>query len=397
MKKNMLIAAASILCISMMAGCQKPEEGGQKGTSQVSESSTDSTSETSTDSSSETSDNSTAETSETSANSAKELEFAEGDWTFDECVTLPDYKNYEITKNVTKITDDDVANFYRSIMEPKEITDANATVENGDTLDTTYQFKLEGEDYNEAQEYSFTVGANTNIEGFEEGMIGHKLGDEVNLDLKFPEDYWDSSVAGKDASFKVVINGINRTDDPTDEWVQEYTGGQYNTVAEYDAYIRDYLESEAEKTAESDVYNQAWTLFTYEVEFKKLTKEYYDEGYNTIESTFLTEAQQNGFSDLESYCDSLGTDYEEIKDYMDMYAESYAKNMLVVNALWDAENLSEDDEIYKNVLNEIAATQGMTADSLYETYGEDYIKSYAKSRTANEVIVNYANIKEVEA
>ncbi len=392
MKKTMAIAAASILCVSMFAGCSKQAENENADTSSVSETSVDSSAETSTDSASES-----ESTSETSENSAKELELVEGDWTFEDCVTLPDYKNYEITKNVTKITDEDVANFYRSIMEPKEITDANATVENGDTLDTTYQFKLEGEDYNEAQEYSFTVGANTNIEGFEEGMIGHKIGDEVNLDLKFPEDYWDSSVAGKDASFKVVINGISRTDDPTDAWVQEYTAGQYNTVAEYDAYIRDYLESEAEKTAESDVYNQAWTLFTYEVEFKKLPKEYYDEGYNSIESTFLTEAQQNGFSDLESYCDSLGTDYEEIKDYMDMYAESYAKNMLVVNALWDAENLSEDDEIYKNVLNEIAATQGMTADSLYETYGEDYIKSYAKSRTANEVIINYANIKEVEA
>lgn len=93
-------------------------------------------------------------------------------------------------------------------------------------------------------------------DGFDEGIVGMKAGETKELNLTFPEDYYDSELAGKSAVYQVTVQSIRRTPELTDEWVAANTDSK--TVAEYRAAVQKELEDGVNEAAENQLYADAW-------------------------------------------------------------------------------------------------------------------------------------------
>ena len=196
MKKTMTFIIAAAMSAAVLAGCGNDAAG---------------SSSSSASSSSASSEASSVSTASSGSQEEEDLEYVSGDFTFDECVELPNYKGLKLTKEVTKITDDMIDSYYSSRMTAETLTDPDAKIEEGDIVNTDFEAKFGDGDYGDPQgtDFNVTIGSGTTIDGFEDGLKGHKVGDEVYLDLKFPDDYKvNTELAGKDVTFEVTLNGV---------------------------------------------------------------------------------------------------------------------------------------------------------------------------------------------
>ena len=157
-------------------------------------------------------------------------------------VQLGEYKGIEVTAQDTTVTDEDVETELQSQVENatpiyEEITEG--TVADGDVVNIDYEGTLDGVAFDGGTDTDFnlTIGSGQFIDGFEDGLIGKNIGDTVELNLTFPEDYTtNSDLAGQDVVFTVTINYVQGEEIPqelNDEFVQRVTDGTYTTVDEY--------------------------------------------------------------------------------------------------------------------------------------------------------------------
>ena len=122
-------------------------------------------------------------------------------------------------KEVEQVTDDDVQT---AIMAETAVTmdDPDATVQKGDTADIAYVGKVDGKEFDggSSDSYNLVIGSGTFIDGFEDGVIGMKTGETKDLNLKFPDSYQSTDLAGKDVVFTVTVNAFTRPAENIDGW-----------------------------------------------------------------------------------------------------------------------------------------------------------------------------------
>ena len=186
-------------------------------------------------------------------------------------VKLGDYKNLEVTETKTEITDADVEDYISQQLTYKaeEITEDRPVQEN-DTVNIDYTGYLDGEafDGGSATDSDLLIGSNSFIDGFESGLIGKSKGEEVTLDLTFPDPYSNNpDLAGKPVQFKVKINAIKAAPELTDEWVKNNTDKQ--TVDEYKEEIKNSLKENADLNYMSQLKSD---LFQKVVESSEITE-----------------------------------------------------------------------------------------------------------------------------
>lgn len=172
-------------------------------------------------------------------------------------VKLGDYKGLNVPKNEVSITDEDVEKQLKTFQDRQgKLVDApeGAEVKDGDF--TTLDFKgfVDGEafDGGEGKDYPLQIGSNSFIPGFEDQLVGAKIGEERDVNVKFPEEYHAKELAGKDATFKCTIRSIKTKELPAidDELAKKVS--KFETLDELKADIRKNLEENAERTAEND-------------------------------------------------------------------------------------------------------------------------------------------------
>ena len=180
-------------------------------------------------------------------------------------VTITKYKGVEIDKvDADAVSDNDVETQINSVLQSKstttEVTDRAA--QTGDTVTIDYEGKKDGEAFKggTATDAQLTLGSGQFIDGFEDGVVGHNIGDTFDLDLTFPENYGNEDLAGQAVVFTVTLKGISQTDVPelTDEFVQSVSDTS-KTVEEYKKEIKKYSEkNQAKKTSRIQSRKIAW-------------------------------------------------------------------------------------------------------------------------------------------
>lgn len=298
-------------------------------------------------------------------------------------VELGQYKGIEYTKTVAEVTEEDVQNrldsFVASLSETEEITDR--AVEDGDTVNIDFVGTMDGEEFDggSAEGQDLTIGSGRFIDGFETGLIGHNIGEEVSLDLQFPDPYEnDPEKAGEDVNFKVKINSISieTTPELTDALVKENT--DYDTIAAYKDSIREEMkqsnEEAAESQAQSDIFNKVVensTITGYdEAEVKKLV----DDEFNSFKQTAETYANY-GYS-YEDVLASNGFETEEdLKEGITTYVKEYLNQKMVIYCIADAEGIKvTSEETDKLVQEYMDMYQVETKEEVYEYFGDDYFE-----------------------
>ncbi len=173
---------------------------------------------------------------------------------------LGEYKGLELKKREINLTDEDVENEVERILDrhAKMVTVEEA-VEDGDMVQLSYKGYVDGEAFEggSAEKYSLGIGTNTFIPGFEDQLKGHKAGDDVEVNVTFPEDYHAEDLRGKDAKFDVHIFEVRRKELPelTDDFVKMVSTAE--NVADFKVDTKQRLEESVARQINDDLRNQA--------------------------------------------------------------------------------------------------------------------------------------------
>ena len=182
----------------------------------------------------------------------------------EEYVTLGEYKNLEVEEAPKQeITDEYLEEYIHNVMvsqTPVEVTEDRA-VQEDDTVNIDYTGYMDGETFDggSAEGTDLRIGSGSFISGFEEGLVGHKKGEEVTLDLNFPDPYQNNpDFSGKPVQFKVTINSISEPPAFGDAWVTENT--DYESAEEFRAeqktLLQKYTDTEYESQVKSDLFSK---------------------------------------------------------------------------------------------------------------------------------------------
>ncbi|MDY5577347.1 MAG: trigger factor [Lachnospiraceae bacterium] len=313
-----------------------------------------------------------------------------GELNISDYVELAAYSGLELTKEVNEVTDEDVQTEMESATV--EITSADAVVQDGDSTVIDFEGKIDGVAFSggTASDYTLVIGSGAFIDGFEDGLIGVAKGATVDLNLTFPEDYQNAEYAGKAVVFTVTVNKIQRTPaELTDAWFSANT--DYATLADYQAEVRQHLETEEEETGQYNVEAAALEEVVSNSKVKKYYKSLVEEGENQYESYMNTYASYYGVT-LSALLEAQGMsedDFEKAKAEQGIY---YAESAMIVRAIAQDAGLSTEDETYQSILNELAQQYGMTADLFVSNYGESYVTTSIMSEYVMQYMVANSNV-----
>ncbi|MCR5157086.1 MAG: trigger factor, partial [Butyrivibrio sp.] len=281
------------------------------------------------------------------------------DVTASDIVTLGQYK--ELTFEVAKdeVTDAEVEDYVANLWSTKplmlDVTDR--AVQDGDTVNIDYVGKYadtkEAFDGGTAEGASLTIGSNSYIEGFESGLVGVNIGDTVDLNLTFPENYGAENLAGKDVVFTVTVNSIQAPDtEMSDEWAAGLGYAGVTDLATLRDYARKTLEDQAQNEFDSTVENTAvQTVYDSTAfgdipqalinRYMKQQKQMLD--YQATMYSYYYGQQLTADSLLANYMNAEGF-VGTVDDYLGDISKDMAQQYLMFQAIADEENITVSDE-----------------------------------------------------
>ena len=292
---------------------------------------------------------------------------------------ITQYKGVEVSAadKPEKVTDDDVEQYIQSQLTSSatttEVTDRAA--QKGDTVDIAFVGTIDGESFDggSSDSYSLELGSGTMIDGFEDSIIGHNVGETFVWDGKFPDDYQSTDLAGKACQFTITVNSISEQNVPelTDEWVANNSKSS-KTVKEYKKEIKKTLEDQKQEDYDSTLKSEAWQAV---VDNSKKQQEKIDEMKNSLIDSYKSYAESQG-TDYETYITSSGQyTVESFEQKVEEAAQESEKQTMIAEAIADKEKIKLDDKTYKKMLKEYAKTYGFEdGDAMEKAYSKDTLK-----------------------
>lgn len=303
-------------------------------------------------------------------------------------VKLGEYKGLEIEKVNVDVTDEEVAAELDKAREQnsRTVTVEGRAVQDKDIAVIDFDGYVDGEAFEggKGENYSLTIGSHSFIDTFEDQLIGKNVGDEVEVNVTFPEDYHAESLKGKPAMFKVVIKEIKAKELPEldDEFAQDVS--EFDTLDEYKADVKNKLverktksaqrEKEAkavEKAVENASFDVPEAMIQYQV--RQMAEE------------FAQRISQQGLS-IEQYMQYTGLTPDKLFDDMRPEAEKRVKNGLVLEAIVAAENIEVSDDDYEEELKSMASMYQMDVEKVKELIDENAAEQIKKDVAINKAV-----------
>jgi len=275
-------------------------------------------------------------------------------------VTLGQYKDLGIKKELDVIGDEAVENELKTLQEKHATlaTTDREDVQEGDTVSLDFEGRLAGEliEGGSATGYSLEIGSKTFIPGFEEQLVGIKLGEEKEIEVTFPADYHKEDLAGKDVIFKVKVTEIKVKEkaELNDDFAKEVS--EFTNLDELKKDIREKLEKHAEYNAEREFIEQliGKVVENAQVEIPQVMIE---NEAKSIREEFQNRLQQQGFS-YDQYKALAGVDEEKIEAQFKTDAEKRVRTNLILEEVAKAEGFLVGEEEVDEEINQIAQMVG---------------------------------------
>lgn len=318
-------------------------------------------------------------------------------------VTLGNYKGIEATKTVKKVTDDDVTTQIETIRKNNATTDVvtdRTKVKDGDIVNIDYTGYIDGKTFDGGSQEGaeLTIGSNSYIDGFEDGLIGAELDKEVELKLKFPDDYKNKDVAGKDVTFKVTVNSIAVSNVPelNEEFVKKVST-ESKTVEEYKKEVRKSLEATNEETANSEVRNTIWSAVVEDCKVSEYPEDVVDYYKGKLKDNFEAQLASYYNSTLDEYLENYGKTQDEFDAALLTNAQNYVKQRMVFQALCKELDYSLSDKEYKDQLNDYLSSYYVESEEeLLTTYGNIAVLEIKENMLLNKVVDHLVEIGKVK-
>lgn len=287
-------------------------------------------------------------------------------------VTLGDYKGIEVEKAEVTVSDEEVDAEINREREnnARTITVDDRAVVDGDIVNIDFEGFTDGEAFEggKGEGYDLTIGSHSFIDTFEDQLVGKNIGDEVEVNVTFPEEYHAPDLAGKPALFKVKINGIQTKELPEldDDFAQDVS--EFDTMDEYKADVKAKLEekktAEANNAKEDAVITKIIENATMEIPDAMI-----DTQVRQMVNDFAQRLQMQGLS-FEQYMQFTGATPEQLLEQMKPQAIERIQSRLVLEAIVAAENIEATEDEFKAEMEKMASMYQMEVDNLIDSVGE---------------------------
>lgn len=307
-------------------------------------------------------------------------------------VTLGQYKGLEAERPVREITDDDVAAELESARKrnARKISADDREARMGDIANIDFDGYLNGErfDGGKSEGYELELGSNSFVPGFEEQIVGMKVGEEKDLDITFPQEY-TPELAGKAVVFKAKLNGLSYNELPALD--DEFAGDNgFDTLDEYKADVRANIEKrfneQADSAFRSEIVKKAIDNMTVTVPNSMIAEKAEDILRNYAANFGMTDRNMP----IEKLMEMLGVDENAMKNSIRPAAEYQVKNDLLLDAVAEAEKLEASAEEIDAYVTKMAEGFGATAEQLKTYFGEEMLAAEVKKDKAGKLIVDSA-------
>lgn len=316
---------------------------------------------------------------------------------------LGEYKGMQLTGSATEITDEYLESYIDYMLEnskqPVAITE-DRPVQTGDVVNIDYVGKKDGVafDGGTAQGYDLTIGSGSFIEGFEDGLIGAKAGETLDLNLTFPENYPAEDLAGQAVVFTVTVNTIGELVRPelTDEYVQSLGMDYCQNVEEFYDVVRQSLEDSANATLENELQTQVIEKL---MEICEFTEEVPEEMFNyykeQIDANFVNSASAVGMEKADYITQYYGMTEEQYQSEIETGALNSARQAIVCSMIAEKEGIEVTDDELNAKIEENYANFGYESVDAYMESGnaEDY-RDYLLTMEVLDFLLDNAVVKE---
>ena len=325
------------------------------------------------------------------------------DWTINaEVVTKPevklgDYKNLTVSVEATKeVSDEEVdAKIERERNNLAELVIKEGAAEEGDTVVIDFVGSVDGVEFDggKGENFSLELGSGQFIPGFEAQLVGHAAGEEVNVEVTFPEDYQADDLAGKPALFVTKIHEVKAKEVPAlDDELAKDIDEEVETLDELKAKYRKELETAKEIAFDDAVESAALELAVENAEIVELPEEMIHEEVHRAINEFLGGLQRQGISP-DMYFQITGTTQDDLHKQYEADAEKRTKTNLVVEAVAKAEGFEATEEEINKEIEDLAATYNMEVEQVRNLLSSEMLKHDIAVKKAVEVITSTATVK----
>lgn len=311
-------------------------------------------------------------------------------------VKLGKYKGIQLKKIEYNVTDEDIEHELGHMADRNSrlVTVEDRAVENGDITVIDFEGFVDGKAFEggKAENHELTIGSNTFIPGFEDQIIGMKTGEEKDINVKFPEEYFSEELKGKDATFKVKLHEIKKKELPelNDDFAKDTS--EFDTLDELKKSIKEKLEEENSNKVKYETEDAAVKAVVDSAEVE-IPSGMIDTEIDNMVRDIETRLSYQGMK-LEQYLSMMGKSMEDFRKEYEEQAKTSVKTRLVLEAIVKAENIEASEEDINKKLKEMAAMYGKKEDELaLNEQFMNYIKDSLKNEAVVKYIINNAKIK----
>ena len=291
------------------------------------------------------------------------------------------YKGIEVEKKEYNVQEEDIQKELDALLQQnvRMIAVEDREIQEEDMVIIDYKGMIDGVAFEggTAERRGLTIGSGQFIPGFEEQLIGKNIGEEVEVKVTFPEDYYAKDLAGKEAVFEVVIHEIKEKEIPQldDEFAKDVS--EFDTLDELKDDIRETLEKNAKNRAEQELRNsiieQVSDKSDIEIPYALVERQ-----IDNMLMDFGYSLQYQGLN-LEYYLQTTGMSEEDLRGQMRADATKIVKNELVIGKIGEQENIVATDEELNEQIEETANQFGQDIEKIRSSLGEQGLKSIKES------------------
>ena len=311
-------------------------------------------------------------------------------------VKLGKYKGISLKKVEYKVTDEDINNELNNMANKNSrlVSIENEPVAEKDIAVIDFEGFVDGVAFEggKAENHELEIGSKTFIPGFEDQIIGMKIEDEKDINVKFPEEYFSAELAGKDATFKVKLHEIKRKELPEldDEFAKDVS--EFDTLEELKNSIKEKLETENANKEKYETEENAIKTVCDATDIEIPSGMIETEVENMMKDV-ETRLSYQGLN-LKQYLQMVGKSEEDMRKEFEEQAKVSVKSRLVLDAIVKAEKIEASEEEIEEKIKEMAENYGRNADELKNNqHLINYIKENMVAEKAIKFVVDNAKIK----
>ena len=313
-------------------------------------------------------------------------------------VTLGEYKGVEVPKSEIEVTDEEVDAEVKKEQEKnsRTINVEDRAAQLNDIVTIDFEGSVDGVPFDggQATEYPLTLGSNTFIPGFEDQLVGAKVGDDVDVKVTFPEEYQAKELAGKEAIFKCAVKKIEAKELPEldDDFAKDVS--EFDTLAEYKEHVKTNLvekkENEAKRAKEDAAVDKIIENAQMDIPEAMLETQ-----CRQMLDDFSRRMQSQGLS-MDQYFQFTGMTAEKMMEDMKPQALKRIQTRLVLEKVAEVENIQPTEEEVNEEISKMAEAYKMEADKLKELLGERELEQMKKDMAVQKAVTLVADAaKEV--